>query len=140
MKLRWREATEADLGLLAEWNHHLIRDEGHRNPMTVAQLGERMKGWLQGEYRAAIFSLGDEPVAYALYKREPEQIYLRQFFVRRDRRRAGLGRAAMATLREEIWPQGVRLTVEVLWANAGAVAFWRSAGYRDYALTLEIMP
>jgi GNAT superfamily N-acetyltransferase len=140
MKLRWRDATEADLGLLAEWNHQLIRDEGHRNPMTVAQLGERMQAWLQGEYRAVIFLAETEPVAYALYRREAELIYLRQLFVRRDRRRAGIGRAAMAILREEIWPRDVRLTVDVLCANQGAVAFWRTAGYRDYALTLEIMP
>jgi len=28
----------------------LIRDEGHRNAMTVAQLQERMANWLKGEY------------------------------------------------------------------------------------------
>ena len=31
-------------------------------------------------------------------------------------------------------------TMEVLVANAAAVAFWRALGYVDYALTLEIMP
>lgn len=30
--------------------------------------------------------------------------------------------------------------VEVLVANERAVAFWRAAGYRDYSLTLEILP
>jgi GNAT superfamily N-acetyltransferase len=139
MKLQWRTATEADLGLLAEWNHQLIRDEGHRNPMTVAQLGDRMKAWMQGEYQAVIFLVGTEAVAYALYKQEPELVYLRQLFVRRDLRRAGIGRAAMAILRE-IWPRNVRLTVEVLCANHTTVAFWRSVGYRDYSLLLEIMP
>lgn len=139
MKLSWREASDADLGLLAEWNHQLIRDEGHRNPMTVGQLAERMKRWLQGEYRAVLFS-SDEAVAYALFKSEKEMIYLRQFFVRRDRRRAGIGRAAFAMLKEQIWPSGVRLTVDVLCQNQGGVAFWRSLGYRDYSLTLEITP
>lgn len=56
MKLSWREASEADLALLSEWNHQLIRDEGHRNPMTVAELADRMKKWLRGEYHAVIFS------------------------------------------------------------------------------------
>ena len=139
MQLAWREASESDLGLLAEWNHQLIRDEGHRNPMTVEQLGERMKQWLQGEYRAVLFSQ-DEPMGYALFKPEEQLVYLRQFFVRRDRRRAGLGRAAFALLREQIWPRGARLTVDVLCQNQGGVAFWRSVGYRDYCLTLEIMP
>ncbi len=139
MNLVWRNATDADLSLLAEWNHQLIRDEGHRNPMTVEQLAVRMQTWLQGEYQAMVFLVAAEPVAYALYKREPESIYLRQLFVRRDLRRAGIGRAALAILRK-IWPQDVRLTVEVLCGNLGAVAFWRSVGYRDYSLLMEVMP
>jgi GNAT superfamily N-acetyltransferase len=139
MKLSWHEASDADLGLLAEWNHQLIRDEGHRNPMSVVQLAERMKTWLNGEYRAVVFS-SDEPVAYALFRKEEGSVYLRQFFVRRNRRRAGIGRAAFSILKEQIWPSGVRLTVDVLCQNQGSIAFWRSVGYRDYCLTLEMMP
>lgn len=140
MKLTWRYGTEADLGLLAEWNHQLIHDEGHRNPMNVAQLAVRMKVWLDGEYRAVIFARDTEPAAYALFRQDPDSIYLRQLFVRRDARRAGIGRAAMTILREEIWPGDVRLTVEALCANRGAVEFWRAMGYRDHSLLLEIMP
>ena len=82
-----RFAGESDLDLLAEWNHQLIRDEGHNNPMTVPELRERMRGWLETDYRAVLFSMEGEPLAYALYREGPEEIYLRQFFVRRDRRR-----------------------------------------------------
>lgn len=139
MNVAWSEASEADISLLAEWNHQLIRDEGHRNPMTVEQLAERMGKWLQGEYRAVVFST-DEAAAYALFKVEADMVYLRQFFVRRDRRRSGIGRAALGILREEVWPRGVRLTVDVLCRNQNAIAFWRSVGYRDYCLTLEMMP
>lgn len=145
MHLTWREASEPDIPGLAEWNHQLIRDEGHRNPMTVAQLAERMRGWLGSEYRAVIFSathqhVAETPVAYALYKQEPHLIYLRHLFVARDQRRKGIGRAAFSILREQLWPKDVRLTVDVLCQNRGAVEFWRSVGYRDYCLTLEIMP
>src|ERR1043165_5322147 len=98
MKLSWHEASDSDLGLLAEWNHQLIRDEGHRNPMTVAELADRMRKWLEVEDRAVIFS-DKEPVAYALFKKEDALIYLRQLFVRRDRGRAGIGRRAMEILR-----------------------------------------
>ena len=139
MKLTWRHASDADLGLLAEWNHQLIQDEGHRNPMTVAQLEERMKQWLRGEYQAIVFS-EDEPVGYALYKQTIESIYLRQFFVLRSRRSSGIGRAVFAILQRQIWPPDVRLTVDVLCRNSGGIAFWRSLGYQDYCLTLEIMP
>jgi GNAT superfamily N-acetyltransferase len=139
MNLSWRFATATDIELLAEWNHQLIRDEGHRNAMTVPQLAERMKGWLAGEYKAVLFA-DSEPVSYALFKREEALVYLRQLFVRRDRRRMGVGRSSFDILRRNIWPPSYRLTVEVLCANQAAIAFWRSLGYRDYSLTLEIMP
>jgi GNAT superfamily N-acetyltransferase len=135
-----RFAADADLDLLAEWNHQLIRDEGHRNRMTASELRERMRGWLAGEYRAVIFGSHSEPLAYALYAERAAEIYLRQLFVKRDRRHEGIGREAIAILRSRIWPRDKRLTVEVLVANESAVAFWRSVGYRDYCLTLEIMP
>ncbi|MES2695635.1 MAG: GNAT family N-acetyltransferase [Verrucomicrobiota bacterium] len=139
MKLAWLEATTADLELLAAWNHQLIHDEGSRNPMSIAELTHRMEGWLKGAYRAVIFS-DPQPVAYALFKEEAELIHLRQLFVRRDRRRSGIGRTAMEILRREIWPTDVRLTVDVLCGNPAGMAFWRSVGYRDYYLTLEILP
>jgi len=139
MKLAWRYAVQADLNLLAEWNHQLIRDEGHRNQMTVGQLAERIRRWLEGEYKALIFS-NDEPVAYALFKQEKESIYLRHLFVHRDQRRCGIGRQAFTILRREIWPSNIRLTVDVLCHNRAAIDFWRSVGYRDYSLTMEIMP
>ena len=38
---------------------------------------------------------------------------------------------------EEVWPEGARVTVEVLVHNRVGVAFWRALGFQDYALTLE---
>jgi predicted metal-dependent HD superfamily phosphohydrolase/GNAT superfamily N-acetyltransferase len=139
-EITFRMAVLEDCGLLAELNHQLIRDEGHRNPMTVPQLAQRMRGFIQGEYRAIIFEQHREVVAYALYREGPEEILLRQLFVVRHRRRQGIGRRAVEMLRSQVWPQTKRLTVEVLVANQEAVAFWRDMGYLDYALTLEIMP
>src|SRR5690348_8034660 len=133
-------ATLNDCALLAELNQHLIRDEGHRNTMTMPELEQRMRGWLQSEYSAILFEAGDETVAYALYREEAEEIYLRQLFVVRDRRRRGIGREAIETLRSQIWPANKRLSVEVLVKNTAAVAFWHAMGYKDYSLTLEILP
>jgi len=135
-----RRATTNDCPLLAELNHQLIRDEQHRNKMTVPELEQRMRGWLESEYTAILFEDGGEVVAYALYREQPDEIYLRQLFVVRHRRRQGLGKQAMHLLRSEIWPKTKRLTVEVLTANTAAVAFWRAVGYRDYSLKLEILP
>jgi ribosomal protein S18 acetylase RimI-like enzyme len=135
-----RVATLDDCRRLAELNHELIRDEGHRNPMTIPQLEQRMMGWLSGEYRAMIYEDGGEVVAYALFREQAEEIYLRQLFVIRNRRSQGIGRRAVDMLRSEVWPKTKRLTVEVLVANERAVSFWRSVGYSDYALSLEILP
>ncbi len=138
--MKFRFATADDCGLLAELNHQLIRDEGHRNPMNVPQLEERMRGFIATEYRAVIFEGGNGVVAYALFREQPDEIYLRQLFVVRHRRREGIGRRAMKTLRSQIWPKTKQLTAEVLAANKGAIAFWRAMGYMDYVLTLEIIP
>ena len=138
--MQYRSARPEDYPLLAEFNHQLIRDEGHRNAMTVMELEERMRDWLAAEYAAVLFTLGGETVAYALYWKKPHEIYLRHLFVVRHRRRQGIGRGAMEILRSKIWPAHMRLTVEVLAQNTAAVAFWRSVGYQDYSLKLEMMP
>ena len=138
--MNFRRATSSDCALLAEFNHQLIRDEGHRNRMTVPELEQRMKGWLASEYVAVLFENDGEVVAYVLYREQPEEIYLRQLFVVRNRRRKGIGREAVQILRSKIWPKNKRLTVEVLVQNEASAAFWRAVGYKDYTLTLEILP
>jgi len=140
LRMTFRRATLDDCALLAELNHQLVRDEGHRNRMSVPELEQRMHGWLLSEYAAAVFENGGEVVAYALYRDQPEEIYLRQLFVVRNQRRQGVGRQAFEILRSQIWPTNKRLTVDVLVKNTAAVAFWRAVGYKDYCLTLEIMP
>jgi predicted acetyltransferase len=108
--------------------------------MTVSELEQRMRGWMASEYAAVIFEDGKDVVAYALYREQPKEIYLRQLFVVRIRRRQGIGRQAFQILRSKVWPANKRLTVDVLVRNAAAVAFWRAVGCKDYCLTLEILP
>ncbi|HEY1717981.1 MAG TPA: GNAT family N-acetyltransferase [Verrucomicrobiae bacterium] len=138
--MNFRHATLNDCALLAELNHQLIRDEGHRNKMTVPELEQRMKDWLVSEYAAIIFESDGNVIAYALYGEQVEEIYLRQLFVVRNQRKKGIGRKVVEILRSKIWPKSKRLTVEVLVKNETAVAFWRAVGYKDYCLALEILP
>ena len=140
MKLDWRWAGAEDLGLLGQWNWQLIRDEGHRNPMTAEELTLRMRGWLGKGYRAVIFQTADAPVGYALYRTEDDHLYLRHFFVCTHQRRRRFGREAFRVLREEIWPKDRRISVAALCGNAPGVAFWRAMGFADYCLTLEMLP
>jgi predicted acetyltransferase len=138
----FRRATSNDCAHLAGLNHLLLQDEGHRNSkMTIPELEQRMRGWLQsGEYAGVLFEDAGEVVAYALYREQPQEIYLRQLFVARHHRRKGIGRKAIEILRQRIWPKNKRLTVDVLIKNTAAMAFWRAVGYEDYSLTLEILP
>jgi GNAT superfamily N-acetyltransferase len=135
--MNYRFAAAADGAILAAMNQQLIRDEGHRNAMTVAELEERMRGWLAGEYRVVIFEQGGQPAGYALFRDEPEFVYLRQFFVCRDLRRQGIGRAAMDWLLANVWHDASRVRLDVLVGNTSGIAFWRALGFRDYALTME---
>lgn len=139
-RVTYRFATGTDCELLGELNHQLIRDEGHRNRMTPLELTARIKVWITEEYRAVIFQKHERLVGYCLFRQGVDEIYIRQLFIVRDQRRKGYGREAITILREEIWPKGLRLVVEVLVANAAAVKFWRAVEFNDYALTLEFMP
>ena len=140
MTLDFRIANEEDARLLAELNAQLIVDERHRSRMNMSEMEERMRDRLRGEYRAVLFSEGEKLVAYALFKEGPDKIHLRQLFVIRECRRRGYGRRTVETLRSVVWPPTKRLTVDVLVENLDALAFWRAVGYRDYSLTLEVVP
>jgi len=139
--MKCRFASADDCPMLAVLNQQLIQDEGHRNPMNIAQLEERMRDWLiSGEYKAVVFEMQEKPVAYALFSETDVEIYLRQLFVVREQRHQGIGSQAMQKLFSEFWNNQKRWTVSVLTNNQPAVAFWRAMGYADYALTLEMMP
>src|SRR6266581_6045070 len=101
--MRYRLASAQDCPMLAVLNAQLIQDEGHRNPMTVAQLEDRMREWLtSGEYQALLWEDHHEVVAYALFRETTAEVYLRQFFVVRHRRREGIGRQAIAALLTQV--------------------------------------
>jgi GNAT superfamily N-acetyltransferase len=141
MSIRWRVTERDDAALLAQMNQELIQDEASTNPMTLVELEVRMRGWLEGEYTAVLFEDEAQPVAYALYRdNEGRGIYLRQFFVARDRRRQGLGRRAMRLLLDEVLEPNTRVALDVLVANQRALSFWRALGFTDHALMLELTP
>jgi len=137
MDVRYRAATRLDADVLAPMNAQLIRDEGHRNAMTVLQLAERMTDWLNTEYQACLFELESKAIGYALYRVEPEYIYLRQLFVQPEMRRRGVARRALEWLRHNAWDVRARVRIDVLVGNHSAIEFWRSVGFKEYCLTME---
>src|SRR5712672_832939 len=137
MDVRYRAATSLDAGILAPMNAQLIRDEGHRNPMTMPQLTERMSEWLKNEYGAVLFELEGKTIGYALYRVEPEHIYLRQLFVQPEMRRQGIARRALEWLGRNAWHVRARVRIDVLVGNQTGIEFWRSVGFMDYCFTME---
>lgn len=133
----YRFATIEDAATLAALNQALIRDEGHRNPMSLGELEVRMAEWLAGEYRTVLFEESGQAAGYALFRRDIEYVYLRQFYVCPEHRGKGVGRTAIAWLRQHAWDGENRVRVEVLVGNTAGIAFWRATGFQDYCLTME---
>jgi GNAT superfamily N-acetyltransferase len=138
LALGHRVATFGDIPTLARMNQQLIEDEGHRNRMSLHQLEARMLSLLDRDYTATLFELDSQIVAYGLWREQPDWVYLRQFFVARDRRRRGIGAHAIRLLTDEVWPVDKRIRVNVLIGNRTALEFWRAVGFVDYLITLEM--
>jgi GNAT superfamily N-acetyltransferase len=136
--VRVRTATRGDAATLAAMNAQLIRDEGHRNAMSLAELQERMAGWLASDYSASIAELGTKPVGYVLWRHEAEHAYLRQLFVDPAARRQRVGSELLKALRAQLEGKTSRLRIDVLIGNESGRAFWRAAGFKDYCMTMEM--
>lgn len=135
--ISFRIATIDDADEIAGMNQQLIRDEGHRNAMSIQELTDRMRDWLRGEYEAIMMVVGLNPIGYVLFRRERDHIYLRQFFVVPEQRRKGIGRSAIIWMRENAWADAARIRLDVLVGNTSGLAFWRAIGFSDYCITLE---
>ena len=143
MPLLIRPATKSDLPILAQMNRRLIEDEGSRNPMSIAELQNRMGEWLGDEWQVDLFSEGDTVVGYAvyqfrkdIYKPDEVMVYLRQLYIERDRRRRGLGSRAFKLVAQTRFPAGCRIEVDVLASNPRGAKFWAQVGFQPYCTTL----
>ena len=138
-KIQIRPVGPGDIGQVAEMNLNLIRDEGSVNPMSLAQLEDRMRAWLAGAYKALLVLCGDEVIGYALYRSEPEEhskdrprIYLRQYFIKKQFRKKGYGKAAIDLILAQHFPENSEISVDVLETNPGGKEFWEKAGFKKY--------
>ncbi len=136
MTIQYRIATPLDSDLFAPLNLELIRAGGGAQPDECLPACPA-NGRLQGEYEAIIFEEDGLPLGYALYRREPDYVYLRQLFVVADRRRQGIGKDALKWLWENRWAGVSRLRIEVLVGNTVARRFWQAVGFHEYAITME---
>jgi DNA-binding GntR family transcriptional regulator len=144
-RIRVREHQRDDLGLLARMNRELADDEGHRNPMTVAQLEERFRRFIDQEgWSVDLFTLDDEIIGYATHRYETDpaeangrHVYLRQFYIVRHRRRGGAGHVAFDELVRARFNPGERIFLEVIENNPGGKVFWLRTGFTPYGTIME---
>ena len=137
-ELKFRFATESDVSRLAKMNQELILDEGHRNKMTLPELEQRMSDFLCKEYDSIIVSLGQNDIGYALYRQDPEWLYLRQIFIIKTMRHKGFGRRFIEWLKNNPWKDCKRIRTDVLVGNIDGIKFWKAVGFREYCITLEM--
>ena len=138
-ELRIDRTDSADAPLLAQLNCQLDEDEPHPYPLGMPALTARMARWIEtGEYHVLLFRRGDRVAGYAVWRMEEQGAFLRQFFICRDQRREGLGRAAMALLCRDVFPKDRPLYLEAAIWNQKAIDFWHAIGFEDFGLSLEL--
>lgn len=131
-----RPAAHDDLDMLARMNKQLIEDEKHDNKMDTDQLKDRMRRFIEGNYKAFLFLKDGEVVGYALVDMTRDPLYIRQFFISREHRRHGYGRAALSGLLKLLGTS--RADIEVLWWNETGIRFWKSMGFKERSIHMRL--
>lgn len=129
-------AERTDAETLAELNKCLIEDEGHPNPMNIAQLTERMQEWLATDYICYMAKENGRVAAYCLYRDDGGHYYMRQLYVDRAHRRKGIATRLLDWLYENVW-MDKKVRLDVLAHNEDAVAFYKRYGFRVGVFRME---
>lgn len=143
--LRIREADGRDHAMLARMNLHLRQDEGNACTLTLKDMEARFERFQTVDgYTVEVFVLADAPVGFVTYRIEADdslkdvsRVYIRQFFITRDMRRTGLGRACLELLLDKRVNKPNTLRLEVLETNPNGLAFWIAAGFSGYSRIME---
>ena len=130
-----QKCTLENVPLLAQMNKRLIEDEKSTNSMTVAELEERMHGFLSSDYSAYLFIEESCVVGYALVKDTEKPLYLRQFFIEREFRRKHLGRQAFQLLMDYL--RADTINIDVLPWNEPGLRFWQSCGFTPICISMQ---
>ena len=130
------KAELTDVETLSELNKRLIEDEGHPNPMNIAELTQRMRKWLAADYICYMAKRNGCIVAYCLYRDDGGYYYMRQLYVDRAHRRKGIATQLLDWLYENVWTDK-KVRLDVLAHNEDAVAFYKRYGFRVGVFRME---
>jgi GNAT superfamily N-acetyltransferase len=131
----WTPCEARDAELLGAMNAQLSVDEGGQPIGPLPVYVARMRGWLEaGRYQAAIARRDEEALAYVLWRDDHDygDIFIRQYFVSREHRGAGLGQALFERAVSQLWP-GRPLRLDVYDSNPRGRAFWEKTGFAPYS-------
>ncbi len=133
--MRIQKCSVKDAAELAILNKRLIEDEKSDNAMNATELGARMRGFLETDYDAYFFIEGGEKIGYALVNNAKNPIYLRQFFIDRNRRNRHYGSEAFQMLLKDLGAKEIDL--EVLPWNESALSFWKHLGFKETCIAMR---
>lgn len=136
--IKIKECNVDDIEILGYMNKQLIEDEKSKNPMTIAELNERMKNFLEEEYNGYFFMNNEIVVGYALIKHTVTPLYLRQFFIKREFRNQHYGIQAFEELKRYLNVDC--MDIEVLSTNDIGKAFWKKCGFKEYSQYMQYNP
>ena len=134
-KWQYRQASSRDASALAPLNAALIREEGHRNPMNLRELTERMRYRIDAGYLAAVVEDQSGVAGYALCRHQAEFVSVYQLYVVPSERRQGLARNLVEQIQR--LSLGQRLRACALVHNGAGIAFWHAIGFHNYCIGLE---
>lgn len=140
-----RQATGRDVPLQAQTNDRLVADQGSLNPFSMAELEQRFAEWLQtGTWQVDVFFEREQVIGYAVYQQRgdyyyPDQkvVYVRQFYIEREYRGQGLGRAAFHALSHHRFPEGCPVALDVVATNPAGQQFWSRLGFSPYFMAMK---
>ena len=137
-------ATQSDIPLLAQMNHHLVEDMDAQNG-SIDRYTARFHSWIGGgHWQVDLFDHDNSVVGYAVYQRRQDHFdrslgvtFIRHFFIARNVRRSGLGTLAFNTLLETRFNRATTVTLDILPSTPDAHGFWQSLGFETYYTVLK---
>jgi len=124
-----------DCNKLTEMNKRLIEDEKSDNPMTIEELHNRMKDFLNGEYSAYFFMEENIVIGYALVRHTTNPLYLRQFYIDREYRQKHHGKLAFQELMNYL--KAETIDIDVLPWNQIGISFWKNCGFEETCISMR---
>ena len=96
--------------------------------LKKAEARQRLAAMQEGPWQIHELRVDGSAVGFVLWVDLVEYVFVRSFAIDMKRRRGGMGRAFFDLLRNETWPAGRQIRLEV--AKGGPWAFWEKLEFK----------